>query len=993
VFAETAAETVHRFLALAYEGRLAELPKTDDADTAAFERNVRNTLRVRCARIEAIRVVELTANDEQTIADIDVALEKIDKQHPDAWRVTDIIPLRVTLTRGADRWLVSAVEYPDIAFAEELLRADREEQRRLLLGRQQRVNKSLARVLHDKAVATMNAGRFAEAARITDLVHEVAVFAGDRGGESLALSMAPFAKDIPDPNAMLDESLAIAESLGEPDVLARAWYSLTRGRGFKYWEARQAGGTGDYTRKSREYAERAEDPGLLTRVLYSMANSAANTLSDFVAARRYIDLALPVARESGDPPVEAGLETVLSSIYFRQGDLERGLFHHERALKLAEKHQLYSYATLRMRSAWALVEQRRFDEARAEFAKTLFRDAEGMLHTVGPAPSSHIGTAVVSMAKMEAETGRLDQAECLVREAARYFRSPENAFLFELGPYFLERNEHATALRFALSSLADTGLYSSQRLTALEVAARAYRGLGDSDRAMATALEAMEIRESINARTAGDEQQRARMADGSAMLYELAAELALDRGDASHALAFLERGRAFVLTGILEHGRIASAGEKQEQSRREAELAQLSVELDRARGAGKSAEADRLSEKLRAARAEYATYIDGIHARAERQMHPRRSAADAICDLQKRLEPGVVAVEYLVGDRQIHLFVVDAKRIRHRTIDIERNVLEKRVDAFVHGIAARDLEFRAPARELYDLLIAPIGNELANAEVLLLVPHDVLWRVPFAALIDRRGEFLAERWASLYAPSLTAYAMIAASKSARTANQTALFGIANPRIEQASKDAVASVYRGTDLGPLPDAEEELDRVQALYGSRSIVLKGAEATEARTKREVRGAEVLHFATHALFDDTNPMYSRLALAHDQEAAEDGWLETWEIAQMDLPADIVVLSACETARGRIGRGEGVVGMTWAFFVAGARSVVATQWKVVSVSASRFMVDFHRSLRAKGGDHSLRKARALRDAQLRHLGDPLSSHPYYWAPFVLLGDPSSRP
>jgi CHAT domain-containing protein len=292
---------------------------------------------------------------------------------------------------------------------------------------------------------------------------------------------------------------------------------------------------------------------------------------------------------------------------------------------------------------------------------------------------------------------------------------------------------------------------------------------------------------------------------------------------------------------------------------------------------------------------------------------------------------------------------------------------------------------------MYDLLIAPIENELASAETLLFVPDGVLWRVPFAALADPRGQFLVERWASAYAPSMTAYSMIAESKKDTQPRTPSLFAVGNPKLDLASKNAVASFYRDADLNPLPDADREVEDLRMLYDRRhSVVLKGDEATEARTKAAVGDATVVHFATHALFDDANPMYSRLALAREPNATEDGWLESWEVAQLDLDADIVVLSACETARGRIGGGEGVVGMTWSFFLAGAHSAVATQWRVASSSTAQLMVEFHRALRADGDaslESSTAKAQALRNAQLRLLRDRRSRHPYYWAPFVLFG------
>jgi CHAT domain-containing protein len=166
-----------------------------------------------------------------------------------------------------------------------------------------------------------------------------------------------------------------------------------------------------------------------------------------------------------------------------------------------------------------------------------------------------------------------------------------------------------------------------------------------------------------------------------------------------------------------------------------------------------------------------------------------------------------------------------------------------------------------------------------------------------------------------------------------------------------------------------------------------VLKGAAATEGAVKQHAGDARIIHFATHAVLDDTNPMYSRLAFGTN-DSTEDGWLEAWEVARMNLSADVAVLSACETARGQVGSGEGVIGMAWSFLLAGARSTVATQWKVASASTARLMVDFHSTLQRESIETPMRSAAALRKTQLRLLHEPATRHPFYWAPFIVIGD-----
>jgi CHAT domain-containing protein len=149
-------------------------------------------------------------------------------------------------------------------------------------------------------------------------------------------------------------------------------------------------------------------------------------------------------------------------------------------------------------------------------------------------------------------------------------------------------------------------------------------------------------------------------------------------------------------------------------------------------------------------------------------------------------------------------------------------------------------------------------------------------------------------------------------------------------------------------------------------------------------------ILHFATHAVLDDKNPLYSYLVLALEADAKEDGLFEAWELMQMALKAELAVLSACDTGRGRVGSGEGLIGMTWAFFVAGVPTIIASQWQVPSESTTRLMLAFHKALTLTDtvGQRSP-KAEAWRRAALALMKDPrYRMKPYYWAGFVVVSD-----
>jgi CHAT domain-containing protein len=161
------------------------------------------------------------------------------------------------------------------------------------------------------------------------------------------------------------------------------------------------------------------------------------------------------------------------------------------------------------------------------------------------------------------------------------------------------------------------------------------------------------------------------------------------------------------------------------------------------------------------------------------------------------------------------------------------------------------------------------------------------------------------------------------------------------------------------------------------------LIGAAAKESVLKRDAGSFDVIHLATHGILDERAPLFSALVLAASPEDGEDGLLEAREIADLTLRARLVVLSACDTGRGRFRDGEGVIGMAWALLAAGARTTVVSDWKADSRATADLMIAFHRHV-LEGRNVSS----ALRMAKVDLRKEAHYAHPYYWAPFVVIGD-----
>jgi len=216
-----------------------------------------------------------------------------------------------------------------------------------------------------------------------------------------------------------------------------------------------------------------------------------------------------------------------------------------------------------------------------------------------------------------------------------------------------------------------------------------------------------------------------------------------------------------------------------------------------------------------------------------------------------------------------------------------------------------------------------------------------------------------------------------------------------PRVSAASRPTLLAMgdpefaALRLDLPRLPASAREMRQLSQLYGPRaSAVFTGGEASEDRWKEQAPRYSVIHLATHGVLNSVNPLSSFLVLHPGAMPADDGRLEAREILDMSLHADLSVLSACDTARGRFNYGEGIMGISWAFLVAGSPATVVSQWQVDAESTRQLMLAFHRRLLRGATDHLTGKAVALQRAALTVMRTSAFSHPFYWAPFILVGD-----
>ena len=204
----------------------------------------------------------------------------------------------------------------------------------------------------------------------------------------------------------------------------------------------------------------------------------------------------------------------------------------------------------------------------------------------------------------------------------------------------------------------------------------------------------------------------------------------------------------------------------------------------------------------------------------------------------------------------------------------------------------------------------------------------------------------------------------------------------NPKLSGETVARFRVRYRDGKLDDLPDAETEVRAISKFYPKNKVVV-GRDATESFWQTQSPKYRILHLATHGLSDAEKPLYSHVLLSAD--GTQDGLIEAREISEMNLTAEMVVLSACETARGREIDGEGMVGLAWAFAAAGTPTILASNWKVDSPTTADLMIDFYAKLNEKS---EISKAETLQKAVLNKLKNSKTNAPFYWSGFALYGD-----
>lgn len=329
-----------------------------------------------------------------------------------------------------------------------------------------------------------------------------------------------------------------------------------------------------------------------------------------------------------------------------------------------------------------------------------------------------------------------------------------------------------------------------------------------------------------------------------------------------------------------------------------------------------------------------------------------------VSEIQSYVRDDETLIVYYYHEEDLYAFVIGKDSLNALRLDGIN--LRKEVESFREALhdykSERYIEL---SEKLYERLIKPVEH-LITSRNLIIAPHGILHYLPFNA-IRGGGDYLIDRFSVSFVPSASVLKYL---KSKESSGQPRVLILGNPSLGDPSYD-------------LKYAEVEAVAVSKRFDNPKLLLK-ENATETEFKKFAGAFNYIHLATHGRFASDAPLNSGLFLAKDGE--NDGMLTVNEIYSLDLISDLVTLSACETALGRINPGDDVVGLTRGFLYAGSGSIVASLWKVDDQATSTLMEMFYSNLKMASRRDALRDAQRKLKNQYRH--------PYFWSAFQLTGN-----
>jgi CHAT domain-containing protein/Tfp pilus assembly protein PilF len=772
-----------------------------------------------------------------------------------------------------------------------------------------------------------------------------------------------------------------------------------------------------YQQALRVRREIGDRPGVALAL--NNVGSAYYTLGQFQQALDHFEQALSAYRELGDRASMAPTLNNIGNIYSILGQPQRALDYFEQTLAIVRESENRPGEAITLVSLGvAHLKLEQFQQALKYYEQALpiFRDIG---HFAGVATALHnIGGIYDKLGQPQRVLESYEQALPIFRKIGD--RVGIATTLTGLGRAYDRLGQSQQAIDYhqqALSIHRQVGDRSTEAVTLYNLAV-AHRNLGNFDEAIESIEATLDIVETLRSDIASPELRTsyfATLQNYYSFYIDLLMELHRQQPDAGYdALAFhaSERTRARSLIELLAEANVnIRRGIPPELTERENTLRQqLNAAALQRQALWRGGEPDRsaiaaIDRQIQ----QLETELQQVEADI-RQTSPEAAALKypeplTLEEVQRQVvDEETVLLQYFLGKDRSFVWVVTSDDLTSVELPGREQItrLTTKVRRTITDRIARRRQLTIAASALADAILAPVADRLAGKR-LLVVADGILQTIPFSVL--------ATPGQSKYTPLLVNYEIVHSPSSSligtvrqfhpnRPQPANTLAVVADP-VFGGEDDDRANVRGEANLQssacyakiptPLPGTATEAEAVTNLVSPSEMLV----AMEFDAQRQLILSDTLsqyrivHLATHGCFDETNPSLSALALSLVDEAgnAIDGYLRLHDIYNLNLPADLVVLSACQTAMGENVRGEGTIGLTRGFFQAGTSRLVASLWKVSDASTAQLMEQFYRNYL----DAGMTPAQALRSAQLQMWEDqtnPAWQNPYYWAAFVFQGE-----
>lgn len=923
-------------------------------------------LRTHCFELGAI-ATNVTAIDDAS-ATLDVRAEWLDASvMAESRPIVDFADGTIVLRRDARRWEIVDWRPAAVEMADALVKADAAERARLLANPRIRC-RSAVREIARRAVTLVNQGDYDRAGALAAAAAEIADRTGDDASTALAAAAASivdrYRTRLDSARALAERAVHLAEHGGDADALLRAYLAY---------------GTWDSAAFAKAFALRhvVSDAALIALAASRMA-MVSDMAGDHWSSLQYVKIAEPYAQESGDPAAIIDLEQNLAGTYGLYADTSLAMRHLRKVVALAQRAKFGAVA------ADALLIEADLEEGSGHSTRAArLTDEASRIPIADGAVALHLALRRFYENRYSSDA---DQRLAEIRRLAetRGDADPACQAIRIMARAEFDRGHRKASIRL-VEQLRDFESWESTQVRWANEFEIAWieRRAGNTDEALRAVRNAIAISEQERARILGSDRQPQTFFRSRLRAYrELAAILASQRKPLD-ALAVSDEAKGRTLLDILRSNHLSvERAMSAEERAHERQLRERAAALRR-----EGADATTLAQS----RTDVDNFENAMTVKYPGAAPTWSAPATLTASMLRQVltEPDMAIVEYMITDDRLYIFVATrggdgTPRVRVRSTAVGDAALRKRITRLATCLALADDEFRSQARRLYGLLLSPIASDLARARVVCIIPDGPLWQLPFESLIAPDGTFFVQHAAAFYSPSVAVYAQMRNAPRADRRAEGTLFALADPAVG-ATRDAGVSRLRAGEATPLPDAAREVETAARILGGKSAVYIGASASRERFETEAASYRIVHFATHGVLDDVDPMYSHLVLASSGRG-DDGVLEAWQMMRTKLHAELTVLSACNTARGGVREGEGVVGMSWALFVAGCPSTIAAQWKIASASTADLMIAFYRHWN-EHGNGPFAKTKALAAAQREMLRRRGKRHPFFWAPFILVG------